>query len=1222
MLKALELYGFKSFADKTRFEFPPGITVVVGPNGSGKSNIVDAIKWVFGEQSAKSLRGKEMADVIFKGSGSTAASRKPANTAEVTIVFDNSSRLLSSVDNQEVRVTRRVYRSGEGEYQINGSPCRLRDVKDLFRGTGMGTDAYSLIEQGKVDTLLQATPRDRRAIFEEAAGISRFKAKKVETQRRLERVEQNLERLSDIVDEVESQLRSVRNQASKARRYKEYSDRLKQLRTHIGLADWQRLTNELERTQNQLLKVQAASDEQAERTTEINLRVTALDEQLTQVDEDLRASESHWSTTRQTVTELESTVRYQTQRLDELSHETTRYRRQWRAMTLRAGNLGSQLEQLHIELAEANQTDDGIRGRLTSAQTTLEATEADIRHHQQQRDSIRAEHAHQLRISSDLSRRIGKLESEQQTGEAHLRELEQRQTLLTQECSAASDQHESLAQDETEHQTTEATARTELENARDSLHTNEQALNEQQQLAVDLQRRLAVASERANVLQDLERRREGLSPGVKELLSQAEDTPFGAVATVRGMVADLLRVDVRMAPLIDAALGELAQHVVIDGAALIEQIASDEVPLKGRVGLLDLRVPEQSPARPMVIETDTAVDGRADDFVEVEADFRPLMQHLLGTTWCVETLQDALRLQQQIDLPARFVTRRGELLEMDGRLLAGPRQASLGFVSRRSELRSLRMEITELDPQMQEADQAIQQLKLQISDSEQTVHSLTTAYDEAASQLMKTRLLLRSAADRHTDLQEQAADVQQQVTRQTVHNAQVVEQTAQQIQKLDAVSELISTLETDLEAHASSLTELEQRQHSERAACTEIRIELGKSEQHLDSLKGQRVRFEEDQRERERALQETRGQLTTADDRRVEAERTILQSNSGLAEAYLQIESCTQHRDELHYCHQQLTAERRTQQTQQETSRKSQHDLDEQRHRLELRINQCCLERDTLNERVQEDYEVDLAEAGTPLDTNELDAMPREELDTEINDLRRRLSNLGAVNLAALDEIEALETRHESLASQYQDLVDAKESLARIIHKINADSRRLFTESLETIRANFQVLFRRVFGGGQADIVLEEGIDILDAGIDIVATPPGKQSLGISLLSGGERALTAVTLLLAIFQYRPSPFCVLDEVDGPLDEANIGRFIDVLNEFLQWTKFVVVTHSKKTMTVANTLYGVTMQESGISKRVSVRFEEVTEDGHILPEVLDRVPPPATDEPPPDDEQAA
>jgi chromosome segregation protein len=691
------------------------------------------------------------------------------------------------------------------------------------------------------------------------------------------------------------------------------------------------------------------------------------------------------------------------------------------------------------------------------------------------------------------------------------------------------------------------------------------------------------------------------------------------------MLADLIRVDVRMAPLIDAALGDLTQYIVVDGTRLAEQLALGDLALQGRVGIAPIptATAEALPDPPQ-LTADRTVLGRADRFVDTDSRYSPLVQQLLGQTWCVESLSDALRLRAMLgekEARARFVTRAGEVLEADGRLLAGPRQASLGLVSRRSELRALQAEIQELEPAWRQIDQRIGELQTAVSASVEGIAALTEQYDAAAAQLLSDRLASRGAAERveafERQLAELLAELQQRETQR-----QVKSELRRQQSELFAQAQT-RTLELDqlCALQQQELAELEQLRQQALDRVTEVKVELARSEQRVDSLRGQLIRFQEDQRERARAVEETQSQMHLAETRQRQSERTILVAHAALAELLLRSEQLELQARQLTHERQRRIEARQLVQRELDELRSGQQQLDERRHALDLEIHRLLLERESLAQRVRDDYGVELAELDELADVAEL-PQNRDEIDQEIQDLRRRLSNMGAVNMTALEEIDSLEQRHEGLVAQFQDLVAAKESLVRIIHKINADSRRLFTESLEAIRANFQGIFRRVFGGGQADIVLEPGVDLLEAGIDIVATPPGKHSLGISLLSGGERALTAVTLLLAIFQYRPSPFCVLDEVDGPLDEANISRFVDVLNEFLSWTKFVVVTHSKKTMTAAHTLYGVTMQESGVSKRVSVQFEDVSEDGQIRSEAVNRESAASGDPPTGDDQLGA
>jgi chromosome segregation protein len=1207
MLKALELYGFKSFADKTRFVFPDGITVVVGPNGSGKSNVVDAMKWVLGEQSAKSLRGSEMADVIFKGAGNGSGTRKPANTAEVTITFDNRNGHLA-VDAPEVNVTRRVYRSGEGEYLLNGSPCRLRDIKDLFRGTGVGTDAYSLIEQGKVDTLLQASPRERRVIFEEAAGISRFKVKKVETQRRLERVEQNLARLSDIVDEVGTRLRTVQNQAAKARRYRDYTERLKQLRTSVGLVDWRSLTKRLDSIDAQLKSIDAEHRAKSAEFDDTEQALVSFDADTNQLLDAVRASENRISHIRQQITVASSTASHQRKRSLELEHEIGRLRRQLASTNRRAGDLGMKLGQFQSELAAAESGYEQAKDELSIKESRLHTVDQQLQSKRDAVSRLKDEHRSQSQLIASITATIQTCEAQSIDYRQSISQLEYELNEIDEMLQRDSAELAALESEERRWDESLGESRRLVDHERAALASQRSLQQQQQADLVELQKRHAVAKERRRVLDDLERRREGLSEGVRELLENARDAAVGPLTDVAGVIADLVRVEIEMAAQIDAALGDVAQYVVTTTSRLSDALAAGLYRPSGRIGVISLDRVDcwHDEARHVNLDAEPRVIGRADRFVEVDEPYRPLVRRLLETTWCVETLADALRLSAQVGGRARFVTRNEEVVDFDGSVRAGPRQTGTGIVSRRSELRSLQSELAGLAEQSAGLERGLAELSAKIKRAEARLDDITAIRDKNRSDLTECQLRTRAARERHNTLSSRRGLVAAQLSSMRAKQQQCLETSLASENSLTAAASRLEQIERDIATAEEEVSALERSHHGESRSVAATQVELAKCEQRVDDLRSQLVRCQEDQLDRDRAISDLENQLAESMNRYRIATASVLSATSELAMYYLVLQDETAATRNL-LAQQSRIAQRRAELSNQvgNVRRALQH-LDQERHRQELAANQLRMERDTLVQRVRDDYTIELAELANATTVNvEEVTSGRAEIDQEIAELRRKISNMGAVNLAALDEIDELQGRHDSLASQYKDLVDAKNSLLHIIHRINADSRRLFTETLETIRINFQRLFRRVFGGGHADIVLEDGVDILEAGIEVIATPPGKHSLSISLLSGGERALTAVTLLLAIFEYRPSPFCVLDEVDGPLDEANIGRFTEVLRGFLSWTKFIVVTHSKRTMTAATTLYGITMQESGVSKQVSVQFEDVSDDGHISREAVER-----------------
>jgi len=1192
MLKALELVGFKSFADRTRFDFPDGITVIVGPNGSGKSNIVDAIKWVLGSQSAKSLRGKDMSDVIFKGS----QGRGPAGTAEATIIFDNSTGALP-VDTPEVRVTRRVFRSGESEYLINNQACRLKDVKDLIRGTGIGIDAYSLIEQGKVDRMLQANAKDRRAIFEEAAGISRFKAKKVEAERRLARVQQNLVRLGDIVDEVATRLQSLKTQASKAERYRQANDRLRELRTQLAWTDWTALSDELSAAEGELATAEAGLAALNQRRDELAIERQQIEGKLQEIADQARAAEQQRADIgRQTAT-IQGARDADLTATQDLAAAMDKNLRRLRLLQTQSGTAAAELRaaverlgQYESEWEIAKRKSDDAQARRTGCETSVTQAAAN-------RDRVQREHLNTLRA-------IGDLEGNQQRTSQQIDGARR----LIADLAARREQSRAettTLETELEHHDNElASIESSIETFHKQIELSQSAIDEQRRILTRrrdeiaaLKVRLQGVTERINVLEDLQRRQEGVSGGVKSLLEMLRFRDEGPLSDVVGLVADLLQTEVHAAPLVDAALGDRTQYAVVRGDRLQQAIIKGEIQIAGRVGLI--RIDELPPHRPgdrIRLDGLRGVIGRADRMVQTEKQLQPLAKHLLGTTWLVDSLQTALGLRKLSGAGLRFVTSRCELLEVDGSVVVGPSGSAAGLVSRRSELAAAHQERKHYRFQLVECEEETEKLAARLEQDEAELGRAEQQHRE---------LIVRRAgcqANRRHSVERLAAQ------RQTLGRLDAEIFTTDKTLAI-AVSAL-ATFDSELKAHRQTVTQLEaaaiQCDMQLTAARTALQsvtselmtvsVEMARAEQKVEAARDTIEQQRRTQSQREAAVEDVRAARQADQTRRDEACLRILAASSSLTDLGIQDEAIEKQLKELASSSSDIRAQNRAGAKSYDQAVRGATEAAQMVHSISTRRDAAVMRRTTLAERLIEDYELDLRNELPP--ENFAPVENRNEVEESIAHLRGQLQKTGAVNMEALAELEALQTRYDELHGQYQDLTAAKDSLQRIIVKINVDSRKIFVDTLEAIRQNFQRLYRKSFGGGTADLILEDSDDPLEAGVEIIATPPGKPSFNNSLLSGGERALTAVALLMSIFQFRPSPFCVLDEVDAPFDEANIGRFVTVLNEFLDHTKFVVVTHSKKTMTAATTLYGVTMQESGISKQVSIRFEDVSDDGEI------------------------
>jgi chromosome segregation protein len=1216
MLKRLELVGFKSFADKTVFDFGDGITAIVGPNGSGKSNIVDAVRWILGEQSAKSLRGGEMADVIFNGS----TSRRSLGLAEVTMTFDNVRNHLG-IDTPEVQITRRVYRTGEGEYLINGQVCRLKDIKNLFLGSGAGNDANCIIAQGQVETLLQTSTKERRAIFEEAAGISRFKAKKIETLRKLERVDQNLQRVRDIIDEVEKQLRTVKLQASKAQRYQEYTTRLRELRVALGLDDYHRLTEALGRETTQLDQLRGELDQRAARAGACEAEAERLEIQLADLEDGLHEGEAALTRVLQQIRAEETTFTHESALTSDLEAELQRTRGRLADLTARVAALAETAGNAARQHAQANAEVVRQRGDVDARSSVLAETRARLDALHEQLESDKAEHLEQMR-------RAAHRQNEAVAAHAQLDNLRRERDRLLHRTAQAAESLASIDIELEELVSAETQANTRLTGARQRLHAVRQeheSLIRMRDRTVERiselrQERSGLAS-RAGVLDGLIKSREGLGAGVREVIALTEQPSPGAWDSVIGMIADFLTVKREYAPLIDLALGDWAQRFIVrDVDRLARALAGRSEPFSGRVSFLPLasatadddalanlrrnRLVQLSllsrvrqPGEPGLTPEHPGLVAPAEQLVSCDHPaLGDLPAQLLGRTLIVRDLATARAIAAHTP-GFRLVTLAGELLEPDGTLTVGTYHAESGILSRKSELRGLREQVAGLDGRIVELERDLADLRDRVLDTERQAQEEQEQIEVLTEQANDLRGRVQRHRDRRQGLHEEVT-----VSRDEIQRIEAdftgLERTWQDTQAQAAEADArVQALHTRMHEANEELRRKDHERQSQQAACTEAQVALATAEERLRSLEARHQQLERDHRQRAEELAQARQALGDGRAKLTDSQQTMLRASSVLAQAYLDKETAQRRIAELTREREMRRQERGRLTQQAQAVRTEWRKHQETVHQRDLEVSNLRHQRDSLVQRLREDYQIDLAELHAKGTADELAAVSGanpQAANDEIEELRRKLSRLGSVNLDSLTELSELETRAASLKTQFDDLMNAKKSLEEIIGKINQDSRSLFVETFTAIRAHFQELFRKLFGGGMADVVLEEESDVLESGIEVIARPPGKELRSISLMSGGEKTLTAVALLLAIFRSKPSPFCLLDEVDAALDEANIGRFTAVLREFLDLSQFIIVTHSKKTMACADVLYGITMQESGISKQVAVRFEDWVE----------------------------
>jgi chromosome segregation protein len=1191
MLKRLELIGFKSFADKTLLDFGPGITAVVGPNGSGKSNIVDAVRWILGEQSAKSLRGDEMADVIFNGS----TTRRALGMAEVTLTLDNSKRALT-IEADEVQVTRRVYRDGEGEYLINKQPARLRDIKEMFLGSGAGGSAYCIIEQGGVQAILEASTLDRRTIFEEAAGISRFKAKKIETLRKLENVEQNLLRLADILKELDEQLRKTKLQASKAQRYQEYLERLKALRVAQSLEEYHQHTMQLAAVSRALESLRASLAERTHEDEQREARLQSLERASAGAEGDVQRVEVALSEAKERLTTEAATHRIEQEKTAGLEKEIAKTRGEWQTLNWELARANLTAEQAGRELAEIEAGFAGQAEALNQLERELtriaqRSSELADQGQRDKDDYFQLFNQQVQRQNEERQKRSLIVQLQQQR-----QRLQRKAELGAQQLTQLNDALQVLTQSEQEAEEQLSATRAKLADERgqrDACRRTQEQIAEQ--LAYSREQRGALAS-RINVLEGLERSKEGLSAGVKEVLALINQPEAGPWRSIVGLVADLLTVRHEYAPLIDIALGARAQSLLVRNAGdLAAALAVRGETFSGRVTFWPApsAMPWLNGAGDSLPNHAGLIGSAARLVTCTHPEFAHLPEHLLGTTLVVQDLATARGLAAEMS-GYRFVTLQGELLESNGELTVGAHHAESGILSRKSELRELRARETELDSQIAAIEQKLVAAREELARHDTHVEQAQQEIEILAQQATEMRSEQKQERQRHELVAQQmetdSSEIQQfdrdlAALMEALPNAEALARAAeQQVEALRRRQELALVEARDLgqkredgERKRTEITALVAQAKEQRKNA------IDRARQAQDALRQKRL----DQRSKQEQLANLQELLRLS-------EQVMLRASDAMAQAYLDKDHAERQGRQFRAAAEALKQERQTFLEQAHSARQVWQGLHQQLSERELEANDLGHRREGLATRLREEHGLELVDLYRDYRPPAA-AADAADAHEEIDELKRKMTRLGNVNPDALQELRELEARGATLRTQQDDLAAAKKSLDEIIHRINDDSRSLFTASFEAIRGHFQDLFRKLFGGGMADVVLEDPNDVLESGVDIVARPPGKELRSISLLSGGEKTLTAVALLLAIFRSKPSPFCLLDEVDAALDEANIGRFAAVLRDFLDLSQFIIITHAKKTMAAADVLYGVTMQESGISQRIAVRLEDFPDD---------------------------
>lgn len=1182
-LKKLIIHGFKSFADRVEFTFEHGITGVVGPNGCGKSNISDAVRWVLGEQSAKSLRGAKMEDVIFNGT----EKRRRQAFCEVTLVFDNADGALP-IDFAEVSISRRVYRNGDGEYQINGAPCRLKDIVDLFRDTGLGRDGYSIIGQGRIDEVLSQKSEDRRQIFEEAAGIMKFKSRKLESERKLAGTSANLERVDDILTELNERVEPLKKQSEEAREYLALRDELKKLDLNIFLLRSEKyearlnelrvslsdIHRELERAGAEMEETSARRDEFQLELDRMELDAAEKRERVQLLIHAAEECEGEAKVLRERIASGERELARLTAQRDGAMGGGSGVREQVEAMTRALEDERVAVEEGRTRLAAYEKKLSDAEAELNSAETKAETLKSEIISSMNRLSDVRSQEARLGAMKTALENQLESLSGDAARDEKSLRSLSEYVETARVQLEAERERAEELSK--------------KIEKTGEQLRTvTEDGQRMANEVAVMRDRRQQCES-RLKLLREMQRDYEGLNNSVKQVLLQSRRI---ANSGVHGVVADIIRVPEKLERAIDMVLGGALQNIVVDrdedAKRMIEYLRANRFGRATFLPISSVRGRTLSAAERSVLSMSGCV-GLASELVEFDPKYQGVMDNLLGRTVVAENLDAGIAIQRAGRYQFRLVTLEGDVMHSGGSMTGGSVQSRVtNLLSRSREIEQSEKLLTSLDSKLNENLNGLKkleeergELKKQRSELYDAAHAQDVICARAEENLKAARDELSSYTQRSMKLQGERQRLSEQLDETNEALAKLNGRQDDAQQNTEAMRAQVRDLQNEIFVMRTSTEKL-------RAEVSDERVAFATRSRDYDAHCRDRERLISQADDLEKLLSETEYQLG-------ECEKTLTENaaalekcidrqniaNGDLAAARSEFDAADEGR---------TTAQRsvKTLSARIDTLRDGVEAQSDAKHRTELQLQRAESDFKQITDRIWEEYELTYAGAQ---EFREAD-FKLTESEKRVAQIRQRIRQMGVVNVAAVDEYRQTVQRLDELNAQRDDLTGAIADLNQIIAELEHNMEKQFRSRFEMMNENFKHTFTRLFGGGTAELRLSDPKDALNCGIDIVAQPPGKKLQTLSLLSGGERALTAIAILFAMLEIKPTPFCILDEIEAALDDANIDNFADYLKTYSEKTQFVVITHRKGTMERCEALYGVVMEEKGVSKLVSVALNE-------------------------------
>ncbi|KUP07082.1 chromosome segregation protein SMC [Bacillus coahuilensis p1.1.43] len=1178
-LKRLDIIGFKSFADRVNVEFVPGVTAVVGPNGSGKSNITESIRWVLGEQSAKSLRGSKMEDVIFAGSDS----RKPLNFAEVTLTLDNEDQGLP-LDYNEVSITRRVFRSGESDFLINNQSCRLKDIVDLIMDSGLGREAFSIISQGKVEEILNSKPEDRRTIFEEAAGVLKYKNRKKKAENKLFETQENLNRVQDILHELEGQVEPLKIQASMAKDFLEKKEELKNFEVALTVYEIEELHKEWEKTKavvkeqsenelslsNELQQKEAALIQKRDHLSALDESISTLQSILLTTSEELEKLEGRKEVLKERKKNASKNKEQLEQSKEELSSKIHALVTQKNTMEQTVQSLEQEVSKLRSSLKERNQLLESLNENIEEQIDSLKNDYIDLLN---QQATARNEKQYLEQQSSTQFSRTSKLDSENEKFLIERKELKEKKKQAEE--IVVDIQNKIGQQVSVYHED-----KTRLDQLRKQFEEEESKLYQALQY-------IQQAKNKKEMLEDMEEGFAGFFQGVKEVL-KARNT---SLSGIEGAIAEIIQVEKKFQKAMETALSASQQHIVVqteqDGRRAIDFLKKNAY---GRATFLPLSVIKEKSIPTSVLSTlqqHESFVGVGNQLVSYDKKFAAVIANLLGNVLIAKDLRGANSIAKMINYRYRIVTLDGDVVNPGGSMTGGAtKQKSSSLLSRKTEIDEMKEKISKME-------ESTALLQKQVVDKKDKILFLDKKVEESRVIGEQLRLQEQEKKGLVRELEVHEANLNEKLKIYDIEKKDYYQETERLTHRKQELEDLLKHLESELLLINQKIEELSLRKTDQISSRTEIMEEIGELKVALAS-KGEQ--FSITRKQLEIHLVEI-AQTESKKDSIDEELTWLLNEMNGDSSGEMEIESRRNARREEKEQTLKHISERREERLllQQDIDTLEIDVKEAKRHYRsltvvlkdeEVKMNRLDVELDNRLNHLREEYflSFEAAKMEFPL------TLPVDEVRKRVKLTKLALDELGTVNIGAIEEYDRVRERYEFLLSQQTDLQDAKDTLYSVIDEMDEEMKKRFEWTFSSIREHFSPVFQALFGGGRADLRLTDPNDLLNTGVDIVAQPPGKKLQHLGLLSGGERALTAIALLFSILKVRPVPFCILDEVEAALDEANVHRFSS-LKKYSNETQFIVITHRKGTMEEADVLYGVTMQESGVSKLVSVRLEE-------------------------------